>query len=53
MAEDRLTILYDWSEAMTAAGDQVKEKVSCCFGLSIAIEKESYIPWAPKIMHTY
>jgi hypothetical protein len=26
MAEDRLAILYDWSEAMTAAGDQVKEK---------------------------
>uniref|UniRef100_A0A6G1SAS1 Apoptosis inhibitor 5 n=1 Tax=Aceria tosichella TaxID=561515 RepID=A0A6G1SAS1_9ACAR len=26
MAEDRLTILYDWSEAMTSAGDQVKEK---------------------------
>lgn len=28
MAEDRLTILYNWSEEMTKAGEAVKEKVS-------------------------
>lgn len=28
MAEDRLTLLYNWSDDMTKAGDKVAEKVS-------------------------